>query len=136
MATPSSCETCSSLIRFVGQGPDFLLSQIIPALVDRDLIEPGGEGRAHVKTLERDVDLHKNLLDDIFDVFATAQNAVDQAKDALLMAADQLLEFGFAALLGRTHQFAVAIGPRTTIQRHRNCLRTGCHILWDVGHTD
>jgi len=87
-------------IGLVDQLARAFFAQIVVGLVDGDLIEPGGEAGATVKTANGQEDFEKDLLANVFDIFTPTENSGDDAEDALLMGADELLEGRDVALLG------------------------------------
>jgi hypothetical protein len=121
-------------IRFVNERPDFLFAEVVPALVHRDLIEPGGEGRTQVKALERDEDLEKNLLGDILNILPPPQNRAYQSENALLVASNELLEGGLCSTLGQSYEVSFLFGPRSAAERNCDGGGAGCHIFRDVRH--
>src|SRR6266436_5239799 len=72
-------------IGFVHQGPNLFLSQHVPALIHRDLIEPSAECRSLIKSLQRKISLNKNLLGDIFHILAPPQDSTRNRKYTVLM---------------------------------------------------
>ena len=131
---PSRRETSSpERFRLVNEGADFLLAQVVPALVHRDLVEPGGEGRTQVKALERDEDLEANLLGDILNILPPPQNRAYQSENALLVATNELLEGGLSSILGQSYEVSL-FGPSPAGERNCNGGGAGCHVFWDVRH--
>jgi hypothetical protein len=104
-------------VGLINQGPDFALSQQIPALVDGDLVEPSAECGALIEALQREVRLDEYLLGDIFDIFAPMNNTAGYCENAVLMAADELLESLLVFGLGAPDEFAVVCGIRSGCAR-------------------
>src|ERR1700682_73543 len=94
-------------IGLVHQGSNLLLSQQVPALIHRDLIEPGAERRSLIKSLQREIRLNKNLLGDIFHVLAPSQYPACHCKHPVLMTPDKLLKRLLVLLLRAANQLAV-----------------------------
>src|SRR5258706_5988314 len=87
-------------IGFIQKRPNLLLSQQIPALVDGNFIEPSAKGGALVETLQREIGLHQDLLGDVLDVFAAAEDSAGNGKNAMLVAMDQLFVGLLVSTLG------------------------------------
>ena len=62
-------------IRFINERPHFPFPQQVPAFVHRDLVQPRAERCSLIKSLQRKVSLHENLLRDILDILALPQNS-------------------------------------------------------------
>src|SRR6266481_246078 len=127
-------------IRLVHQGPNLFLSQHAPALIHRDLIQPGAECRSLIKPLQREVGLNENLLRDVFHVLAPSQYSTCHRKHAVLVPPDKLFKRLLVLSLRATNQF--------TVVRRGGGLRAvplgGCHHrgwverlhFWDARHRD
>src|ERR1700674_4523858 len=125
-------------IGFVQQGSNLFLSEQVPALIHRDLIEPGAECRSLIKSLQREIGLNKNLLGDIFHVLAPSQDPARHRKYAVLMTPDQLLKRFLVLALRPANQFAIdrcasSLGgaPRHVPYRGRQVERLH---FWDARH--
>jgi hypothetical protein len=55
-------------------------------------MQPSTESCPLIEPLQREIRLHKNLLGDVFDVFATPQYTASNRKHAVLMPSQELLE--------------------------------------------
>jgi hypothetical protein len=72
---PSLWELCADSRRVV----PFLFPQIVPALVDRNLVEPGREGGSLIETLDPEVGLEKNLLRHVLHILWVPEDVGDQS---------------------------------------------------------
>src|SRR5579863_522620 len=121
-------------VRLINQGPHLLLSEVIPAFVHGNLVEPGRKRGPLIEALERQERLEEYLLSDVLDVLPAAQNSAHQGENALLVPANQLFKGGLATALGSPDKVPVLFGPAPPDQRRRDCCGLCCHAFWDVTH--
>jgi transcriptional regulator with XRE-family HTH domain len=77
-------------VRFIHQSADFLLAQVVPALVYSNLVKPSPKSGTQIEPLQRKIRLYKHLLRHIFNVFAPPQYSAYHCEDPLLVLREQL----------------------------------------------
>src|SRR5260370_15252371 len=107
-------------VSLIDQGPNFLLAEVIPALIYSDLVEPCTESRTQIKALQRQIGFQKRLLRHILDVLAAAHDTADDGQESRLMNTNQLFIGKLVASLRTLDQFALGIaiaggGTHTTV---------------------
>jgi len=68
-------------VALVNELANLLLTQVVVALIHRDLVNPGEQARTEIKVADREVDFREDLLRDIFGIVMIPEDPVDNGKD-------------------------------------------------------
>ena len=99
-------------IAFINELAHPLLAEVIVALVHRDLINPSQQRTTEIEVLDREINLRKDLLGDIFRIVMVAQDAEDDREDLGLVALHDFAEGHFIPGLDAPDQsrfFSIAV---------------------------
>ena len=93
-------------IALIYQLAHLLFAQIIEALVDRDLVNPGDQRAAEIKIADGEINLGKHLLRDILHIVALPDDAVDDGEYLRLVVLHDLAERPLVTRLRPAHKSA------------------------------